>query len=119
MKAIALKYKVYNIRHKNDGTYYPVGGENRTDAILNYLREIGEDSSDFIHYRATLARNKNGETILTDNNGFIDMEELMPKGYPSWWHCPECFNEEDFEYAPVDGYKCLQCGYEGNIPFSF
>lgn len=110
--------KVYDVRYKKDNTHYAVGGKDRTNAILNYLHEIGEDSFNFIHYRATIARNKNNEPIFTNKSGFVDMKELMPKGYRPWWHCPECFNEEDFEYLDVDGYKCCQCGYEGSIPFS-
>ena len=110
--------RVYNVREKTDNIYYAVGGENRSKAIINYLQETGENTFDFIHYRARLARTTEGKPIFTESTGLLDMEELMPKGYPAWWDCPECGNASKFEYMPIDRYKCCECGYEGNIPFA-
>lgn len=109
---------VYDVRHKDDNVYYAVGGENRTSAILNYLREIGENSSDFIYYRATIAKDNNGKAILTERNGFVGMDELLPNGYKAWWTCPNCGREDGFEYVKGDMYKC-QCGLIEDIPFSY
>ena len=114
--------RVYNCSHPKDNTYFAVGGENRTKALINYLYEIGENASEFIHYRARLARDYNGKPIKTENSGLLDMEELMPKGYQAWWECDECGeftkSEHPFDYVPIDKYKCNRCGYVGNIPFA-
>lgn len=109
--------RVYEVREKDYHISYAVGGENRTKAIINYLREIGENNSAFIYYRATLLRDKNGKFIYTENSGLLDIEELMPKGCRVWWDCPECGQTDNFEYAPIDKYKCCGCGYIGDIPF--
>jgi hypothetical protein len=109
--------RVYHVHEKGSCTYYyPVGGENRTKAIMAYLDEIGENQGDFIHYRAKLAYDRKGRPIYTENTGFLDMEELMPKGYKTWWSCDMCGAEKHFEYLPIDRYKC-KCGYEADIPF--
>lgn len=110
--------KVYDVRYKDDNTYYAVGGINRTHAILNYLKEIGVDNSEFIHYRATAARDQKNKPIHTDKTGFVDMAELIPKGYRPWWSCPNCGNENDFKYLYVDKYICSVCGHVDNIPFA-
>lgn len=110
--------KVYDVKYKDDGVYYPVGGENRSKAIINYLYYIGENPSDFIHYRANLAKDYEGVNILTEKEGLLDMEELMPKGYNTWWGCGECGEEDCFDYVPIDKYKCSACGYVGGIPFA-
>ena len=115
--------KVYNCRHKDDGVYYAVGGKNKTDALLNYVREIGKNPSEFINCRATLAKNFDGIVIETEESGFIGMEVLMPKGYDTWWECEECGHEAidsvAFDYVAIDRYKCRKCGFVGNIPFVY
>jgi predicted RNA-binding Zn-ribbon protein involved in translation (DUF1610 family) len=113
--------RVYDVSYPKDNVYYAVGGENRSKALVNYMYEIGENASEFIHYRARLARGYDGKPIFTEKNGFIDMEELIPKGYKTWWNCPECGDEGDkeaaFEYVAIDQYRCKGCGYIGSIPF--
>jgi predicted RNA-binding Zn-ribbon protein involved in translation (DUF1610 family) len=114
--------RVYDVRYKTEGTYYPVGGENRSKAILNYIYETSGDTWEFIHYRATLARNEAGKPIETENSGILAMSELMPKGYGTWWECEECGeftqSKQPFEYVQIDKYKCNRCGHIGNIPFA-
>lgn len=114
--------RIYNVCHKDGGTYYAVGGENRSKAILNCICEIGGYTSEFIHYRARLARDYNGKPIETESSGLLPMEELMSKGCEVWWECEECreftLNAKPFEYVPVDKYKCNRCGHIGSIPFA-
>ena len=114
--------RVYNVSHKTEGVYYAVGGENRSKAILNYIGETNGDTWEFIHYRATLARNAEGKPIETENTGLLSMEELMPKGYKTWWECEECgeftWPKQPFDYVPIDKYRCNRCGHVGNIPFA-
>ncbi len=110
--------RVYNVSHKTEGIYYAVGGENRSKAILNYISETSGDTCEFIHYRARLAKDYNGKPIFTEKSGLLDMEELIPKGYETWWECEECSERDCFEYAPIDKYKCKHCGHIGNIPFA-
>jgi hypothetical protein len=110
--------RVYDVRYKTEGTYYPVGGENRSKAILNYISETSGDTWEFIHYRATLARDYNGKPIQTEHYRILDMKELIPKGYRTWWECEECGDEDCFEYAEIDQYRCKHCGHVGNIPFA-
>jgi len=113
--------KVYNCSHPSENIHYAVGGENKSKALISYMREIGQNDSEFIHHRAHLAKSYYNKPILTEKNGFLSMEELMPKGYKTWWTCPECGCDGDeslcFVYLPIDRYKCLECGYGGNIPF--
>jgi predicted RNA-binding Zn-ribbon protein involved in translation (DUF1610 family) len=114
--------RVYNVSHKSEGVYYAVGGGNRTKAIFNYIYETDGDTSEFIHYRARLARDYEGKPIETENGGLLSMEELMPKGYKAWWECEECgeftCTKEPFSYVPIEKYKCNRCGHIGNIPFA-
>ena len=110
--------RVYNVSHKTEGICYPVGGENRSKAILNYIYETSGDTWEFIHYRASLARDEAGKPIETEKSGLLDMKELMPKGYGTWWECEECGEEDCFEYEEIDKYRCNHCGHIGNIPFA-
>lgn len=109
--------RVYNVSHPTESVYYAVGGENRAKAIISYLYDIGVNTSDFIYYRAKLARDYDGKTIETKNQGLLTMEELMPLGYRTWWKCAECSAEHQFEYVILDRYKCKNCGHIGGIPF--
>lgn len=112
---------VFNVYHPTENVHYAVGGENRTKAIINYLYEIGENVSDFIHYRARKAKGYDGKPIMTENSGILDAEELLPKGYRTWWECPECNGEDCFDYILIngyaDGYKCKKCGHTAEIPY--
>jgi hypothetical protein len=110
--------RVYDVSHKTEGVYYPVGGENRSKAILNYIYETSGETWEFIHFRARLARDYNGKPIETENSGILAMRELMPKGYGTWWECEECSTEHEFEYVEIDQYRCKHCGHIGNIPFA-
>jgi hypothetical protein len=114
--------RVYLVSNKDGCVYYPVGGEKPTKAILSYLNEIGENASDFIDYRAILARGYDGKPIPTDNTGLLDAEELMSKGYRAWWECEGCgadgTTKQCFEYVHPEKYKCKECGYVGDIPYS-
>lgn len=113
---------VYDVSHPSENIHYAVGGENRTKALINYMNEIGENECEFIHYRASKAKDYGGNSIMTEKSGFVDMEELMPKGYKTWWTCPECGCDGDevlcFDYLPIDKYRCKECGYEADIPFA-
>jgi len=110
---------VFNVSHPLENVYYAVGGENRSRALINYMREIGENDLEFIHYRARKARGYDGKPILTEKSGFVGMDELIPKGYKTWWECEECGaqGKHCFDYVHIDKYKCKECGHIGNIPF--
>ena len=107
---------VYDVE-SDDGCYYPVGGKNRTKALISFMHHIGEKESEFIHYRARLARDYDGKKIPASQEGVLGMEELMSKGYRIWWDCPECGKENCFEYVKIDRYKCKECGHIEDIPF--
>lgn len=113
---------VFDVKHKNENVHYAVGGENRTKAIISYLYSVGENSCNLIDYRARKVKSYKEETIKTDKTGLLEMEELMQKGYKTWWACSECGCESDeiqcFDYVPTDQYKCKECGYIGSIPFA-
>jgi hypothetical protein len=113
---------VFNVSHPTECVYYPVGGENRSKAIINYLYEIEENTSEFIEYRARKAKDYNGKPITTDNTGLLSTSELIPKGYRTWWACEKCESEDCFEYVIIDGYidgyKCKKCGHTAWIPYA-
>jgi rubrerythrin len=109
--------RVFEICHKNENVTYAFGGESRSKAILNYLDEIGENRSELVNYRATVARDYNGNPISTENSGLLRMEELMPKGYTTWWDCPHCNRQDCFDYVPEDKFSCRNCGFVDKIPF--
>ena len=110
--------RVYDVSHVADGTYYPVGAETSNKAILSYMSETGQDSWEYINYRASLARDINNKPICTENTGLLFMEELMPKGYKTWWSCSECGESNCFEYFKSDQYKCKECENIDSIPFA-
>jgi len=114
--------RVYRVSYKGEGTYYTVGAESRNQALSSYITETSGDGWEYINYRASLARDYNGKTISTEKYGNVDMDELMSKGYMTWWECAECGADGNkapaFDYIPIDKYKCKKCGYVGEIPFS-
>ena len=112
---------VYNIYLPDSNQYYPVGGENRSKAILNLVNEIDDYTYNFIYYRARKAKNFDGKYIETTASSILDIDELLPLGYRPWWDCIACGRESKidqlFDYVKENKYKCRVCGHIDDIPY--
>jgi len=112
---------IYNVRHISSNTHFPVGATSHSKAIFTFLYEAG-DKSDFIFYRARLARDYNGKKMSCQQTGILDIEALFANGYKAWWQCPECdadgSKEQCFDIVYGNQYKCRKCGHINLIPYS-
>jgi hypothetical protein len=108
--------RIYMVQRHDDCWASYIGGVNRNEAIFELVHENDEPESEFIYYRARLAR-LDGKPIETETTGIISMKEYLEKGLPTWWMCGECEAEDCFEYENEDEYKCKKCGYIGEIPY--
>lgn len=106
--------RVYEVKHKDGSVYYMIGAKSRTDAIQYFM---GEDRGEYIDYRAKLATTLEGKPIETETNGFMEMKELMSKGFKTWWACDNCGRDDCFDYEHLDNYKCRECGHIDKISF--
>lgn len=111
-------YRVKTI--ESEGASYIIGAESRNKAILYALLSDDCDYS-YTSYRANLVKSYDNKVIETETNGHMEMEELMPKGFRTWWSCEKCEEGDCFDYAGddygIDMYKCRKCGAVCPIPY--
>ena len=114
-------YRVETIED-NEGSHI-IGAKSRNKAKVYAMREdIGNHNYiSYISYKAKLVKNYDNKVIETETNGYMEIGELMLKGYRTWWACEKCGKEDCFDYAGdtygVDLYKCRKCGAIYPIPY--